>query len=181
VFAGGRLACGFGTGWMAEEYDAVHVPFAGRAARLDEIIEVVKALWSGEMVEHHGDHFDFGAMLMRPRPHGDIPIYVGGHADRTLQRAVRNDGWIAAHQSVETTAHDVSRVRRMVEDTDRAHPTFTVMATISSRRQVADAEALAAAGVDAVVIPAAVIERAPALDLRIEAIRSFANAQISRN
>jgi probable F420-dependent oxidoreductase len=179
VFSNGRLACGVGTGWMREEFDVVKVPFESRASRMDEMLDVMTALWTGEMVEHHGRWFDFPAVQMRPRPPTDVPIYVGGHAERALRRAAQYDGWIAAHESTEKTASDIQRIEHLLDEAGRPRTGFYVLATISSRRHVAEAEELAGAGVDGIVVPAAVIERDSTLGVRTRAIREFARTHIT--
>jgi probable F420-dependent oxidoreductase len=179
VFSNGRLAAGIGSGWMKEEFDVLDIPFETRADRMDEMLAVMKSLWTGELVEHHGRHFNFPAVQMRPRPHGDVPIYVGGHADRALQRAARHDGWIAAHTSTEETAADLLRIHRMLDDAGKPRSSFYVLATISSRRHVEEAEQLGRAGVDGMVVPAAVIERDTSLDARVHAIREFARTHLT--
>ena len=56
LLSNGRLALGVGTGWMREEFDALGREFAGRGRRMDEQIEVMRAVWRGSMVEHAGKH-----------------------------------------------------------------------------------------------------------------------------
>jgi alkanesulfonate monooxygenase SsuD/methylene tetrahydromethanopterin reductase-like flavin-dependent oxidoreductase (luciferase family) len=71
--SGGRVIGGFGAGWMREEFDLMGEPFEGRGARMDEMLEVMGKLWSGEMVEHHGPCFDLPRVRMSPTPHGRPP------------------------------------------------------------------------------------------------------------
>lgn len=102
VLTGGRFELGIGSGWMREEYDAVDVPFDDRGRRLDESIEVMGALWSGDRVEHHGDFFRFEKLRQRPTPPSPVPIVVGGHSKAALRRAARfGDAWAGIQPSVE--------------------------------------------------------------------------------
>ena len=94
AMSGGRVGLGIGAGWMREEFDLLDQRFGGRGKRMDEMIEVMQTLWSGGFVEHHGDHYDFGRLDMRPTPTGSVPILVGGHSEIALRRAARLDGWI---------------------------------------------------------------------------------------
>ncbi|MBW2424500.1 MAG: TIGR03619 family F420-dependent LLM class oxidoreductase [Deltaproteobacteria bacterium] len=96
VMSGGRVALGAGVGWLREEFEALGVDFARRGNRLDEMIAVMRKLWSGETVEHHGEFFDFAPLKMLPAPEEPVPIFCGGLHERVLERAGRLcDGWIS--------------------------------------------------------------------------------------
>jgi probable F420-dependent oxidoreductase len=101
VMSNNRVALGAGMGWMSEEFNAGGQPFAKRGARADEMLGIIKALHSGEMVEHHGQFFDLPALKMRPAPTAPVPVFVGGFSDAALKRAAQHDGWIS---DVHTTA-----------------------------------------------------------------------------
>ena len=104
AFTGGRVSLGIGMGWCEEEFDLLEAQFRKRGARADEMIDVLRALWSGEWVEHHGEFYDFPRLEMTPTPTGEVPIYVGGLSDAALRRAARNDGWISDLISTEQAA-----------------------------------------------------------------------------
>ena len=76
-------------------------PFRRRGKRGDEQIEVLRKVWTGEMVEHHGEFYDFPKLEMNPRVTAPVPIYVGGTSEAALKRAARNDGWISDMASTE--------------------------------------------------------------------------------
>jgi alkanesulfonate monooxygenase SsuD/methylene tetrahydromethanopterin reductase-like flavin-dependent oxidoreductase (luciferase family) len=115
----GRLTLGVGIGGGHDEYS----PFGEasepreRAARLDEALEVVDALWSGERVEHQGPRFrasgvTLGALpVQRPR----TPVWVGGNAPASLRRAARWDGWIADSAALEEMRFGPEELARGVE------------------------------------------------------------------
>ncbi len=68
-----------------------------RAARLDEGLEVIAALWSGRPVTHSGEHYTVaGGVTLAPLPlqRPRVPIWVGGHSRAAQRRAARWDGWI---------------------------------------------------------------------------------------
>lgn len=95
IFSNYRVALGIGMGWMPEEFVAGGQDFRTRGKRADEMIEVMRKLWTGERVEHHGEFYDFAPLRMCPAPAQDIPIYVGGFSKPALRRAAHNDGWIS--------------------------------------------------------------------------------------
>jgi len=95
VLSHNRVSLGIGMGWMEEEFSALEQPFAKRGKRADEMIEVLRTLWSGGWVEHHGEFYDFDRLEMTPTPTKQVPIYVGGISAPAFRRAARNDGWVS--------------------------------------------------------------------------------------
>ena len=59
AISGNRVSLGAGSGWMTNEFSAAGVDFKTRGKRLDEMIDVLRLLWEGRMVEHHGRFLDF--------------------------------------------------------------------------------------------------------------------------
>jgi probable F420-dependent oxidoreductase len=83
--SGGRFTLGVGTGWDAEEFAAVGVPFAGRGRRMDEQLAVVRQLWHGEGSPRLG---------VLPSTEGGPGVWIGGQSDAALRRALRfGDAW----------------------------------------------------------------------------------------
>jgi probable F420-dependent oxidoreductase len=84
--SGGRLKLGLGAGWLAEEFDAIGVPFEGRGARFEEQIAVMRQAWTGRLP---------GDVLSVPTPAHEIPLLIGGHSKPALRRAgTVGDGWL---------------------------------------------------------------------------------------
>ena len=96
VLSGGRLILGVGVGNSELEYEAQHEDIHNRGRRLDEQIEVLRALWTQPAVTFHGKYHDLSDVAINPRPlQQPIPIWVGGRADAVLERAGRlADGWM---------------------------------------------------------------------------------------
>ena len=112
VLSGDRVTLGVGVGWMREEFALLEQPFEQRGARTDEMIEVMRKLWRGGMVEHHGRFYDFPRLQMSPAPRLPIPILVGGVTDAALRRAGRiGDGWISDIHTTEELRGIVARIR----------------------------------------------------------------------
>jgi alkanesulfonate monooxygenase SsuD/methylene tetrahydromethanopterin reductase-like flavin-dependent oxidoreductase (luciferase family) len=91
---GNRVGLGVGTSPWPEDYEVMGVPFARRGKRMDECIDILRGLTSGEYFEFHGEFYDIPKTKMTPAPSRPIPILVGGHADAALRRAARADGWM---------------------------------------------------------------------------------------
>ncbi|MBB84684.1 MAG: LLM class F420-dependent oxidoreductase [Deltaproteobacteria bacterium] len=97
LLSGNRLRLGLGTGWNPVEYEALGVPYAGRGRRLDEQIEVLRALWTESLVDFEGSYHRIDRASILPRPTAPIPLWFGAMSDVAVDRAVREgDGLIFA-------------------------------------------------------------------------------------
>jgi alkanesulfonate monooxygenase SsuD/methylene tetrahydromethanopterin reductase-like flavin-dependent oxidoreductase (luciferase family) len=98
VLSGGRAIFGAGLGGNTSEFDAFgeEADARVRAELLDEGLEVLRRLWSGERVEHRGAHFTVDGVTLAPLPlRQPLPIWVGGNSRRALARAARFEGYFA--------------------------------------------------------------------------------------
>ncbi len=96
VLAGGRFTLGVGAGWSPEEFAALGVPLRERGARTDEHLAVMKALWAGGPVDFEGRFTSLRQAVLGtpPRTPDGPPLWIGGHSDAALRRALRfADGW----------------------------------------------------------------------------------------
>ena len=128
--SGGRVGVGVGAGWMREEFEVLGQPFSRRGARMEEMIEVLRALWSGEMVEHHGEFFDFDPVRMRPGTGEPVPFYIGGHSEIAIERAARiGDGWLGMYYSPAELLERCATLQRAREDAGTADRPFEIIAS----------------------------------------------------
>ena len=108
-----RFGFGVGIGWAPEEFEWCGVPYPKRGRRVDEMIDVIKLLLGGDMVEFHGEFYDFDKLQMSPGPSKPVPFYVGGHTEVALRRAVRiGDGWTSAMMKGKQIAETITRSNR---------------------------------------------------------------------
>lgn len=124
AMSGGRMILGTAAGWLEAEFDALGVPFAERGPRTDEAIAMLRRMWTDDHItadyEVHGSRFS--SMRAQPQPVGHLPIWIGGHAEVALRRAVTvGDGWHGAFVSPEDAEPLVRRLRR-----DRPEPEFRI-------------------------------------------------------
>ena len=96
VMTDGRIHLGAGVGWQKLEFSLGGQPFHERGKHVDEQLEVMQKLWTGEMVEHQGDYYSFPRIRMLPKPVTKIPIYIGGVSPAAFKRAAQHDGWEGA-------------------------------------------------------------------------------------
>ena len=95
-FSGGRLKIGLGLGWSKDEFDAVGHPMKKLGAFADEFIAVMKAIWTTDPVEFHGQFFNLPRSIIQPKPvqNPHPPIYLGAFSPGALQRAATvANGW----------------------------------------------------------------------------------------
>jgi len=96
ILSGGRLRLGIGVGWNHVEYEALGVDWKTRGARQAEQVEVLRRLWSGDLVSFTGRFHNLQDVSILPPPvQHPIPIWFGGSSDAVVRRAARlGDGWM---------------------------------------------------------------------------------------
>jgi len=98
VVTGGRFMFGVGLGYRPEEFAVYGIPMSERVSRLIEGIDIIRRLWNEDRVTHHGRHWQFDDVTIRPRPLQSPrpPILIGGQVKAAIARAARiADGWLA--------------------------------------------------------------------------------------
>jgi probable F420-dependent oxidoreductase len=95
VLSGGRLVLGVGVGWNPVEYEALGQDFATRGRRMEEQVGLLRELWGDSIVSFEGEFDRVTAAGINPLPAATIPIWMGGQADRVMERIGRlGDGWL---------------------------------------------------------------------------------------
>ena len=180
---GDRVSLGIGAGWMREEFDCLEQPFGRRGARMEEQVEVLRALWQGGLVEHHGEFYDFDKLQMAPVPSRPVPIIVGGHSDIALRRAARlGDGWIGVQYTRAELRTYLSRLNELRAEAGTLDRPFEVNAAIVDALPTPDVIAeLEEMGVDTLMTSAWLIEGKTnaSLDENKRALESFAETYIA--
>jgi probable F420-dependent oxidoreductase len=150
-----RFGFGIGIGWAPEEFEWCGVPYAKRGKRVDEMIEVLKLVLAGGMVEFHGDFYEFDKLQMSPAPSKPVPFYVGGHTDVALRRAARiGDGWTSAMLKCDQLAEIIGKLKALLGEYGRADEPFEFQAVCIDKFDVDGHRDLVEAGVtDNIVIP----------------------------
>jgi probable F420-dependent oxidoreductase len=99
ILSEGRSIAGFGIGWSKDEYQASNIPFQNRGKRADEFVEVLKRIWTDDVVEFKGKYYSIPASKIGPKPiqKPHPPVYLGGFSPNTFSRIVNYDtnGWLA--------------------------------------------------------------------------------------
>lgn len=128
VISGDRVVLTIGVGWSKDEFDIVGQDFSTRGKRTDEMVEVMRLLWSGAYVSHKGRFFQFDRIEMNPRPTKPIPIWVGGTSEAALRRAARlGDGWVTDLQPAAEIIENIAKIRQYRAEYGRAEEPFDVL------------------------------------------------------
>lgn len=153
VLSGGRMELGIGASWLRAEWDAVGLDFDTRGARVDEAIDVCRRLWDDDVVEHHGDFFDFGPVAFEPKPlqRPGIPLQIGGDGPAALRRvATVGAGWMPINHKLEEIPAALDRIREIAARAGRTSPIQVTM--MGEVNEPDDVERYTAAGVTRLIV-----------------------------
>jgi probable F420-dependent oxidoreductase len=121
VLTGGRLRLGIGVGWNEVEYEALGENFHNRGRRSEEQIELLRALWTQEVVDFKGRYHQVSHAGINPLPlQRPIPIWFGGGAERVVRRIGRQgDGWFPQFQPDSAGQERIAQMRQYARDAGR--------------------------------------------------------------
>jgi probable F420-dependent oxidoreductase len=124
----GRLTIGFGLGSGTDLYPAFGIGQEKRVARFEEAIRVLTALWTQERVTLDGKFWKLNNQGMQPRPlqKPRIPIFLGGHSEPAMRRAIKlAEGWMAAGStSSEESLVDLAKMHGYLAEAGRDSKSF---------------------------------------------------------
>jgi probable F420-dependent oxidoreductase len=121
VLSGGRLRLGIGIGWNPVEYEALGMNFNDRGLRSEEQIEVMRKLWTEDLVTFEGRwHKITDAGINPPPVQKPIPVWFGATDDRALRRMARlGDGWFPLMGPDEKCRELIDRVHAYAREAGR--------------------------------------------------------------
>lgn len=153
VLSGNRFLFGVGISPWEEDFAVCGVPFEKRGLRLDEQIEIVRGLETGEFFGYEGQVHHMPANKMCPAPTARTPILIGGHTEPALKRAARlGDGWMCAGADMPQLEAFIRRIRELREEYGTADRPFRIFTTGQNAFTRDGIEALEAIGVTDVII-----------------------------
>jgi len=136
VLSGGRLIVGAAAGWLAEEFDALGVPFGERGARSDEALRVMRVLWTEAEPTFDGRFFRFSEVRAEPKPlqKPHPPIWIGRASPAALRRVVEfGSAWHPSHQPVGAMADGARRLKELAAARGRDAESLEVVARVPLR------------------------------------------------
>ena len=124
--SGGRLDFGIGISGQRDtraEFDALQIPVSTRGRRTDEMLAIMKRLWTEEQVSHRSRFFDFADVTLLPKPRQQPypPVWVAGRSDAAVRRAaVAGNGWYPYLFTVNRLRRSNASVRELAEHSGRS-------------------------------------------------------------
>ena len=107
LLSGGRMILGVGVGWNQVEFEVLGEDFHRRGRRTEEQLELLRRLWTEELVTFEGRFDTVRHAGINPRPEREIPIWFGGMSSPVLRRCGRyGSGWIPRDQFPEDPARN---------------------------------------------------------------------------
>ncbi|MCY4582949.1 MAG: LLM class F420-dependent oxidoreductase [Chloroflexi bacterium] len=137
VLSGGRLRLGVGIGWNDVEYEALGENFHDRGKRSEEQVELLRALWTNEVVDFQGRWHSIPGAGINPLPvQRPIPVWFGGgRSDDVLRRIARlGDGWFPQLQADDTGRERMERFKGLVEEAGRPQDDVGIDARVALSR-----------------------------------------------
>jgi probable F420-dependent oxidoreductase len=133
VLSGGRLRLGVAVGWNPVEFEALGESFATRGRRIEEQMEVMRALWTRELVTFEGRHHRIPDAGINPLPvQRPIPIWMGGESPVVVDRTARvADGWMPHFRPGPEAQATVDRLHAMVRAAGRDPAAFGIEGRIT--------------------------------------------------
>ena len=127
VLSGNRFRLGIGSGWNHVEYEALGENFRNRGRRQEEQVELMRRLWTEEVVNFDGEFHTVTAAGIAPRPTAPIEIWFGGQAEPQLRRCARiGDGWFPVTPPTPEAAGQMERIRGYLREAGRDPADFGV-------------------------------------------------------
>ena len=148
-----RFDFGIGISPWEEDFAVCDVAWEKRGKRLDEQIDILRGLETGEYFGYSGEIHDMPSNKMNPVPTKPTPLLIGGHAEPALKRAARvGDGWMCAGADLDQLHAYIGRINQLREEygtVNRPFRVFTTGANAFSKEGLAQLESI---GVTDVII-----------------------------
>ncbi|WP_027872934.1 TIGR03619 family F420-dependent LLM class oxidoreductase [Spongiibacter marinus] len=149
ALCGDRLDFGVGISPWPEDFEGCQIPWEKRGQRLNEQIDIIRGLLSGEFFSYEGQQLSLDSMRLLPAPKQPLPILIGGHSDAALKRAARvGDGWIGAGASLDEYRQLIEKLNEYRKTYQRDHLPFRIHVASADAFSQRGVNALAEIGVD---------------------------------
>jgi probable F420-dependent oxidoreductase len=131
ILSDGRTIAGLGIGWSKDEYEVSGVPYKDKGTRADEFLQVLRKIWTDEVVEFNGQFYKIPASKIGPKPLQEPhpPILLGGFSPKTFSRIVNYaNGWIgvAGFGPLEQLEQVINGLRESARKVDKDPSNFSI-------------------------------------------------------
>lgn len=131
VLNGGRTIVAVGTGWMREQFEILGSPFETRGSRTTEYLKLLRHLWTEDVINFSGKHFQFSGFKFYPKPirKPSIPLWCGGKSTGVLRRvAAAADGWHPLYIAPDELESKLKELERYLHENGRTLDDITLSA-----------------------------------------------------
>jgi len=122
ILSGARVRVGLGLGWSKDEFDAAGRPMTNLGKLAEEFIAVLKAIWTTDPAEFHGEIFTLPKSFIQPKPiqKPHPPIYLAAFAPAAAQRTARvANGWNPVFLPIDVMKQMMDSIKQMATEAGR--------------------------------------------------------------
>ncbi len=148
VWSGNRFELGVGLSPWIEDFRVTHSDWKSRGRRIEQQIEILRGLSTGDYFEYHSEFYDIPRIKLCPVPSEPVRILYGGHADAAWRRAARIcDGFTIAGGTLDYALEVAAALARYRREYGRQNQPFYLHAGVSGLETLDDIRRLEDAGV----------------------------------
>jgi probable F420-dependent oxidoreductase len=180
-----RFSLGVGLSPWPEDYIACNEAWEKRGKRMDEMLEIIRGLSTGNFYSFKGEFYDIASMKLCPAPSQHLPILIGGHADAALKRAAQQgDGWLHAGGNMDELTALIKKLKIYLKEFGRDEKQFEIHAISMDAFSMDGIKRMEDMGITDAVVgfhnTYAREQSAETLDKKIAHIENYANAIIAK-
>ncbi len=184
VLSNNRFVFGVGIGPWRDEYTICGERWEDRGRRMDEMIDIIRGLLSGDYFSYDGEFYQMPACKLCPVPSKSIPLIIGGHSEQALRRAAsRGDGWIGAGADYNELKKLIDRINELRVEYGTDKQPFQIHVSSQEACSVDGVKRLQELGVTECIIGFRNIyagETDQSLQQKVDAIKQYSDEIISR-
>ena len=148
AWTGNRFELGVGLSPWIEDFRVTHTDWKSRGKRIEQQIEIIRGLSTGEYFEYHSDYYDIPRIKLCPVPSEPVPIFYGGHSEAAWRRAARIcDGFTFAGGTMEYTLEITAKLLAYRKEYGKQDEPFYIHAGVGDLKGVDDVKRLEDAGI----------------------------------
>lgn len=185
VMSNNRFVFGIGISPWKEDFTICGERWPGRGRRMDEMIDIIRGLMTGDYFGYDGEFYQVPACKLCPVPSEPVPIIIGGHADPALKRAARaGDGWISAGGNYDELKKMIGRINELREEYGTAGRPFQIHAMTQEAYSVDGIKRLEDLGVTECVVAFRNVyegQEDPPLQQKLDTLKWYADEVIAKS
>ncbi|HTJ63011.1 MAG TPA: TIGR03619 family F420-dependent LLM class oxidoreductase [Alphaproteobacteria bacterium] len=177
-----RVSLGVGISPWKEDLVFLNVNWEKRGKVMDECLEAIRGLWTGDYFAYHGEFINFDEVKMRPVPEVPVPILVGGHSKPAQRRAARlGDGWMSVGGTVDENKTVIEGIQAFRKEYGTDKKAFEIHAGVMDSTDVDSMKRMGEIGATHIfTAPWDVYNPKLSLDEKVNAVKRFGDTVIAK-